>query len=80
MLSDASAGCVHILRNGHPTLESKLMSAEVLLGVLNEAGTVLCQAEMVVPGAISRNLTQLTLDVSVGEQTSHLQILITSVL
>lgn len=65
MLSDASPGCVHILLNGHPALESNLMSAEVLVAVLNEAGTVLCQTEMVVPGAISRNVTQLTLDVSV---------------
>lgn len=43
------------------------MSAEIVLGILNEAGMVLCQAEMVVPGAISRNLTQLTLDVGVRE-------------
>lgn len=80
MLSDASPGCVHILLNGHPALESNLMSAEVLVAVLNEAGTVLCQTEMVVPGAISRNVTQLTLDVSVRGQTSHRQILISSVL
>lgn len=78
VLSDASAGCVHILRNGHPTLESKLMSAEVLLGVLNEAGTVLCQAEMVVPGAISRNLTQLTLDAASSQVYFFIYLLLSS--
>ncbi|OXG10991.1 hypothetical protein C366_06495 [Cryptococcus neoformans Tu401-1] len=78
VLSDASPGCVHILLNGHPALESNLMSAEVLVAVLNEAGTVLCQTEMVVPGAISRNVTQLTLDAASSQVNFFLYLLLSS--
>ncbi|KIR32183.1 hypothetical protein I352_05415 [Cryptococcus deuterogattii MMRL2647] len=78
VLSDASPGCVQLLLKGHPTLESNLMSAEMVLGILNEAGMVLCQAEMVVPGAISRDLIQLTLNPASSQVNFFLYLLLSS--
>ncbi|WVQ73477.1 hypothetical protein IAR50_003049 [Cryptococcus sp. DSM 104548] len=61
-LAESAPGCVNILFRGHQTMTSTLLTAELLLDISVEAGTLLCQGEMITPGTIGRNLAQLTLN------------------
>ncbi|ODN74054.1 hypothetical protein L202_07524 [Cryptococcus amylolentus CBS 6039] len=78
VLAESGSGCVNILFRGHQTMTSTLLTAELLLDILVEAGTLLCQGEIIIPGTIGRNLTQLTMNAASIQLRSLLFLLLAS--
>ncbi|KAK8858838.1 hypothetical protein IAR55_003068 [Kwoniella newhampshirensis] len=60
VLTDSVPGCVQILVRTHPSFASGATDAGVTNGILSQAATVLCKAEMIAPGVIGQNVGSLT--------------------
>ncbi|WWD18729.1 hypothetical protein CI109_103183 [Kwoniella shandongensis] len=60
VLAESAPGCVQIMTRTHPTFAWGPIDADMTIGILLQAGTVLCKAEMSAPGVVSQSLQNLT--------------------
>ncbi|WRT68054.1 uncharacterized protein IL334_005029 [Kwoniella shivajii] len=78
VLADSAPGCVQILLRSHPTFAIGNIEPEISLGILMQAGTVLCKAEMAVKGIISQSLSNITVEAASTQINSFIYILLAS--